>query len=218
MNLSKETVDILKNYSTINNGLWFSKDSNIIKTMSPQKTIVASAKIDESFDKEFGIYDLPQFLSSLSLFDNPEIELENNHLKIFNGKTAINYYYAERRLIIEAPEKDINFPEDAVDIEFDLSNKAFSDIIKAAAVLQVNHLKVEADGKEIALIALDPKNPTSNNFRSVLGETKSVASALFKIENLKFVKADYHVRISSKGISHFSTDGGLQYWVPLETK
>lgn len=217
MKVSKRTLEILKNYSGINNTLWFNADSNIIKTMAPQKTIVASAEIEEVFDRAFGIYDLNQLLASFSLFENPEIELTDTHMRIFSGKTSINYYYAERRLIIEAPEKDIKFPDDEIDVEFDLTTAAFNEIQRAASVLQLSHLKIKADGKEIILETIDPKNPTSNTYRTVIGETKELCDVLFKIDNLKFLKADYKVRVTPR-ISHFSADGGLQYWVPMETK
>ena len=42
---------------------------------------------------------------------------------------------------------------------------------------------------------------------------------VFKVENLKFMSNDYTVRVSSKGISHFSSEKGkLQYFIATESR
>ena len=67
MKLSEHTVDVLKNFATINQNLVI-KEGSTLTTMSAMKNIVAKAEVEESFDKEVAIYDLNEFLASISLF------------------------------------------------------------------------------------------------------------------------------------------------------
>ena len=48
MNLSNESVNILKNFSTINPSVWVN-EGNTLRTVSPAKTIMASAVVDDDF-------------------------------------------------------------------------------------------------------------------------------------------------------------------------
>ncbi|SVD17748.1 uncharacterized protein METZ01_LOCUS370602, partial [marine metagenome] len=73
MNLSNETVSVLKNFATINQNLVIKSGSNI-STMSAMKNIVASAEVKEVFPTEFAIYDLNEFLAALSLFEKPSLD------------------------------------------------------------------------------------------------------------------------------------------------
>ena len=64
MKLSKQTVAILNNYSD-NQSILVKGDQ--LRTISVMKNILAEAKIEEEFPKDFAIYDLPQFLKVLRL-------------------------------------------------------------------------------------------------------------------------------------------------------
>ena len=57
MNISNETLDILRNFSSINSGLTV-QQGNELKTVSAMKNIFAKAIVSENFDKEHSIYDL----------------------------------------------------------------------------------------------------------------------------------------------------------------
>ena len=52
--LTKNTQSILKNFSTLNSNILIN-EGNIIKTMSPQKNVMAQAVVEESFPVDFGI-------------------------------------------------------------------------------------------------------------------------------------------------------------------
>ena len=80
MNLSSDTVNVLKNFSDINQNILV-KPGNKIQTISTMKNILAEAEVSEKFEDEFAIYDLPEFLRSVELFDKPELK--------FNGGTNV---------------------------------------------------------------------------------------------------------------------------------
>ena len=78
MNLSDNTLTILKNFAGINNSILV-KQGTQLRTMSVAKNILAEAEIKEEFPREFGIYDLNQFLNGLGLHQILILILERNH-------------------------------------------------------------------------------------------------------------------------------------------
>jgi hypothetical protein len=216
MKISNDTLAVLQNFATINNGIQV-KTGNSIKTISPNKTLLGLATVKENFDTPFCIYDLSQFLGTLSLFDSPDLDFGENSVEIVEGETCLKYVYADPNTIVTVPEKRL---ECDGDIEFDLPQKSLDRLQKAANILGLPNLVITTDDAEEYLIAVatDVKNSTSNNFKVKLdGETPSgdTFKMVLKFDNLKLIPDDYHVRISSKGISHF--DGKkAEYFVAVE--
>ena len=58
MKLSDKTLNLLKNFSNINQSILVKQG---VCVLSQMKNILAEATIDEDFPKDFGIYDLNQF-------------------------------------------------------------------------------------------------------------------------------------------------------------
>ena len=81
MKLSEHTIEVLKNFATINQNLVI-KEGSTLTTMSAMKNIVAKADVEESFDKEVAIYDLNEFLASISLFTSPILEFNDGFVTI----------------------------------------------------------------------------------------------------------------------------------------
>lgn len=213
MKLSKETLSILKNYSSINQNLLFSP-GNILKTITTQNTLLSTATVPDEFPIEFGIYDLSEFLSVLSLFQNPELEFSEKYVKIFESNNSIKYYAADSSVLV-VPKKDINFPD--AEIQLLLTADNLSLINKTASVLKSADVSfVGQDGKVIVVVA-DKKNDTSNSFELVLGDTELEFKVNIKVDMLKFIPGEYQVSISSKRVSKFSSTGSdLVYYVGIE--
>jgi len=216
MKISKNTLAVLQNFATINNGIQVNAGNNI-KTISPNKTLLGLTTVVEDFETPFCIYDLNQFLGTLSLFDSPDLDFGENAVEIVEGETNLKYVYADPNTIVTVPEKRL---ECDGDIEFDLPQKSLDRLQKAASILGLPNLVITLDeaGEYLVASATDVKNSTSNNFKIKLdGEAPSGVTfkMVLKIDNLKLIPDDYHVRISSKGISHF--DGSkAEYFVAVE--
>lgn len=215
MKLSKETTEILKNFATINPSLIFNAGS-VLKTVSPQKTVLAKANVSESFDKEFAIFDLSQFISTVSLFEDPDISIGDEAATITNGKGKASIRFAKSELIQSPPSKEINLP--STEISFTLEASALQSAIRAASVMgQLPDLALIGKGGIAYLGALDSRNEGSNSFMYEVGTTDTNYRMIFKVDNLKILHRDYEVRVSSKGISHFkSTAGDVEYWIATE--
>jgi hypothetical protein len=214
MKLSKETTEILKNFAAINPSLLF-QAGTVQRTVSPQKTVLAKAIIGESFDKEFAIVDLSQFISTVSMFEDPDVNLGSDSVTISNGKAKSVLRYGSASLIQTPPNKEINLPSE--EISFTLEAAALQSALRAAGVLGLPELALVGKSGKALLVALDSRNDGSNTFEYEVGEAKVNYRMVFKIENLKILNRDYEVRVSAKGISHFkSKTGDVEYWIATE--
>ena len=212
MIFSENTLNVLKSFSSINSGILF-RSGNVVRSISPQKTVLATAKVDNSFEKEFAIYDLSRFLSAISLFDKPEVNLHSDHLTISSGKTKLKYVYADPATIMSAPTADLPFPNS--EVSFTLTSSDLASVLRGGAVLQMPEIVVTGDGTDIILSATNTKNPTVDDFNIAVGSTDKIFKAVFRCENLKLIPQDYTVSISSKRISKFEGKD-LTYFIALE--
>ena len=213
MNLSNETVSVLKNFSTINQNLVI-KSGNKIATMSAMKNIVAKAEVIEDFPQTFAIYDLNEFLSAISLFSKPELEFENDFVMITEEGTSksLKYWYSDPS-VVTTPTKDITMPE--CEVKFNLSSDTLAMVTKAAAVIGAPDMALESGSLKVT----DKKNATANNYAldlDVNSESENY-KFWFKVENLKLIQGSYDVQVSSKNISHFkNSTGNVEYFIALE--
>ena len=215
MKLSDKTLSVLKNFSTINQSILF-KQGNKLRTISVMKNILAEANISEEIPKDFGIYDLSQFLNGLSLHQNPELDFGNDgHVVIKEGRMRSKYFFADPQVIITPPEKAIDLPSE--DVSFELRTEQLDKLLKAAAVYQLPDLAVVGGEGVVKILVRDKKNDTSNDFSIVVGETDKEFSFNFKVENIKILPGTYDVIVSHKLLSRFSSKNhDLTYYIALE--
>ena len=215
MKLSDKTLPLLKNFSSINQSILF-KQGNSLRTISVMKNILAEATIEEDLPKDFGIYDLNQFLNGLNLHQNAELDFQNdNYVVIKEGKSRSKYFFADPNVIVTPPDKDIALPSE--DVCFLLDTKELDKLLKAAAVYQLPDLSVVGEAGVVKLVVRDKKNDTSNDFSVVVGETDEVFTFNFKVENIKIIPGNYEVVISSKLLSRFKNTGfNVTYHIAME--
>ncbi len=216
MKLSDKTLTLLKNFSSINQSILF-KEGNSLRTISVMKNILAEATIDEEFPKDFGIYDLNQFLNGMGLHQHPELDFENDgYVVIREGKMRSKYFFADPNVIITPPsDKEINLPSE--DVSFELSSQQLDKLKKAAAVYALPDISAIGEAGVVKLVVRDKKNDTSNDFSIVVGETDDTFVFNFKEENLKILPGTYDVSVSKKLLSRFtSRDYDLTYYIALE--
>ena len=213
MKLSNGTINVLKNFSTINQNLVI-KEGSDISTMSAMKNIVAKAKVEEDFTKEFAIYDLNEFLSALSLFGTPDLDFQDDYVVITEEGSAksLKYWYSDPS-VVTTPTKDITMPSN--EVKFDFSSDSLAEITKAASVIGAPDMVLEK-GK---LRVTDKKNTTANDYATELDVPDSDVDYKFwfKVENLKLLPGSYNVEVSSKNISRFSNSNvDIEYYIALE--
>jgi hypothetical protein len=215
MKLSDKTISVLKNFSSINQSILF-REGNKLRTISVMKNILAEATIAEELPKDFGIYDLNQFLNGLGLHKSPELDFVNDgYVVIREGKMRSKYFFADSSVIVTPPEKEIKLPSE--DVCFELSTEQLDKLLKAASVYQLPDLSAVGEAGVVKLVIRDKKNNTSNDFSIVVGETDSVFTFNFKVENIKILPGTYDVVVSQKLLSRFiSKNHDLCYYIALE--
>lgn len=219
MKLSSETISVLKNFGAINQGLLF-KPGKKLKTVSSHKNILAEVDIKEEIPAEFGIYDINNFLSVISLHkDDPSFEFDDKQVTIVGnkGRSKIKYRFTPATMIVTPPEKAITMPE--AEIAFELSAEDFEWVMRAANVLSSPQIAIESDGKKVSIVTLDLQNDAAHTDALEIADGNGDKYRMvFKTENItKLLAGSYEVKISSKGISHFKSKVvPLQYWVTTE--
>ena len=217
MKLSDKTLLLLKNFKDINQSILFKKGSKL-RTMSVMKNILAEATIDEELPKDFGIYDLSQFLNGLELHKPhvPNLDFTNeNHVVIHEGRMRSKYFFADPNCIVLPPERPMTLPSE--DVTFELSTGQLDKLLKAAAIYQLPDLSVVGENGVVKLVVRDKKNDTSNYFSIIVGDTSDIFSFNFKVENIKILPGTYDVVVSQKLISRFSSKNhDLTYYIALE--
>lgn len=215
MKLSETTVNILKNFSNINQSILI-KEGSKIKTISVLKNIYAVADVQEDFPKDFAIYDLNEFLNGLNLHQDPDLDFANDsYLTIKEGKRRVKYFFADPEVIVSPPDKDIDLPSQ--DVCFQLEHSQLDKLIKASAVYKLPDLSAVGEAGVIRLVVRDKNNDTSNEYSIIVGETDQEFVFNFKVENLKMIPGSYDVVVSQKLSARFVNQKyNLKYFIALE--
>ncbi len=221
MKLSDTTLKVLQNFTTINQSLAF-KEGRKLRTISPMKNVLAEAEIEEFIPKDFAIYDLPQFLNTLSLYKNAEIDVSTNpnfaHIKsggAYQFHQRSKYFFSDPSVIVAPPDKEMELPDQF--ISFNLAEEQLVKLLKSASILQLPDLSVVGKDGVVKLVVSDRKNDTSNEFAIVVNESKLIFNFNFKIENIKLIPGSYEVVISKKNLARFfSPNYKLTYFIALE--
>lgn len=221
MNLSKDTLILIKNFSNINGSLLL-QPGHKISTISEGRNIMAEATVPEEFPLTFGIYDLGEFLNAVSLFNNPQIEFTDHYATISDSVSSKIKYYGAGEGIVKAPPPTIKFP--VPEISFTLDSAQLAMIIKTASVLKTTDISIagNADSGELTALVKDKKNATANAYNLSLsgniGKCDTTFTANFRLDNLKsLLPGTYNVDISSKKISKFSNPLlFLTYFIAIE--
>ena len=213
--LSKPTLEILKNFCSINKSLVINP-GNKLSTLSINKNILVYADVEESFDSQLSIYDLGVFLGGLSLFEQPSIDTSrDNYVTVSDtkGRSKTKFFYADPDIITQPPEKEINLPSS--DVKFTLASTALQQLQRAASVYQLPDLCLFGDGEKMNLCLTDKKNDTSNTYSIEVGKSDDEFCYCFKVENLKLLLGDYNVTLSKSNVALFQGEG-IKYFIALE--
>lgn len=208
MKLSNDTIEVLKNFSNINQNILI-KEGSQVRTMSTMKNILAEADVSEDFTQEFGIYDLTEFLGVLTLVKDPNLKMEEKYLTVNGGGSNIRYFYSDPSILISPPDT-FNAPD--TDVHFEVSQETLANVLKASAVMQLPDV-VMTRGK---ITVTDLKNSTSNNYDVALDDNGQDYEFNFKADNLKMIPGKYDVSVSSQALVSCWKGSKVTYWIALE--
>jgi hypothetical protein len=218
MKLSDDTLNVLKNFASINSNILFRK-GKVVKIVSPRRNILAEAVVSDEIPRQFGIYDLNNFLSVLSIHDSDmTLDFDDKNVLIsgYKGRSKMKYRFCPEKMITVPPEQGIAMPK--AEIKFNLSNEDVEWILRVANVLSSPQIVVESDGKTVSITILDLQDDAAHTDSiEICNGNGDVYNMIFKTENWKLLSGSYEVNISSQGIAHFKHQSvDIQYWVTTE--
>jgi hypothetical protein len=218
MKISKETIDVLKNFATINTNIVF-KEGDSIRTINPGRNAFAKAKITENFSKEFAVYDLNELLSVISMSDEASVELADDRLLVDCGNFGVSeFYYSDTDLVQTPPDKEMPVPEGFFSVKITADTLKFW--FNAVGTIAAPLLSIVADGTDATVVIGNPEISNSTKFKAKLCPTDKKFTASIPTESLKLLPAEYVISIPATGkYIHFSSvNGDLQYWLALDSK
>lgn len=214
MKFSERTLTILKSFAGINKSILM-KEGSVLKTITPEKTLIAIANIPDEIPSEACIYDMSRFLSILSLYEDPDVEFHDKYFIISEGRRRTKYIYADISMIHTPPEKEISIP--SADVVVDVKWDDLQSVLKAAGVLQFSEVAFVGDGGKCYLKAIDSTTENADDYDVEIGETDDTFKIIIKTDNLKLLPQDYRVTLCSKGISEFRGKD-VTYFVAIDSK
>jgi len=217
MKLSDETIEILKNFATINQGLVV-KPGSVLKTITPSRSVLAISRVVESFPVSFALYDLNKFLAKLSLYRDAELEFETDRIviKSDDGKRTDYIKYSSPEVVKGPPDKELVM--DKPDYEFTLTQEDLIWQRKSAGISGSENFVFRGDGKHIYLQSNTIKDDSSDLSSTVIGDTDGVFSCVLQVANFKLLDGAYNVKLSKAGLTKFEhTTKNVQYYVAVES-
>ena len=216
MKLSEKTLEVLKNFTSINQGLSI-KSGSTIRTISKQQNVLAKATVPDSFSADAVIFDLNRFLGVVTSLNDPEIDINVDQKKILikSGSYKTVYGLSDEAMIVAPPAKDLKVEN--AEVNFSLSKDDFNQVLKLSGIMGLPNVAVVGDGNKISFTTLNAKDGESDTFEVQVADTKDTFKFIFNTENLKMIPGNYDVSISSKGISYFKNKSEpIEYWVATE--
>jgi hypothetical protein len=217
MKLSDDTINVLKNFSGINQSLQF-KAGNTLRTISPLKTIFVEATVGETFSKEFALYDLNKLLAKVSLYKGADVSFGDDKITIAteNKKKSDYIKYCSPKVIVVPPEKSISLG--VADCSFSLSQEDIDWMKKSAGISGSPNFIFESDGDTVYFIATDVKDDSSDQSKIEIGAGNgSKFHVVMKVENFKLMDGSYEVSIAKKGLACFKhTSVAINYFIAIE--
>ena len=211
---NEDVIKVLKNFQTINPSIYLKK-GNVITTKSDGNYIFARYENTDmpAFETDFAIYKLGKFISLLSFFDDPEVEIHDKFLLVKSGKHEARMLLCDPSAIPYPKKDNVAFPP--VNIEVSVTANHINAIKKSFAVMELPEVAFIGDGETISLAAINHKEEHGDSYKIDVGLTDKTFQAIFNVNHLEIIPADYDVSISSKGIARFKNDK-LMYCIAVE--
>ena len=212
--MKPRTIEVLKNFASINRSILI-REGNVIRTMNPEKTVFAISEIEDNFPRQFGIFDLNQLLSSLSLMDDPELTYESDHILMKKGGAGIKFFYTNERHIKAAPAKNVQLPDTIM--KFTLERSVLEKLLKASAVMKLSNMYITDKG----VVCRNP-DTTGNEYTCPIEnfdipEGSDTEGKIFNIniDSLKILPDTYDVYVTKVALRLVSQANKTEYIIML---
>lgn len=213
MKISKDTINVLKNFAQISNNFRFDP-GNVLTTISPQQNIFARCTVPDTFPQTACIYNLNSLLELLSIMENQDVEFSERQLSISKDGGRFDYTYADPSVIIAPPVgKSIELDNH---YEFALTAADVIMINKAAGISGAEQIVVRSEAGQAVLTVGDKARSMAHS--KTLGACDKTFSVALNVENFKVMPEAYRVTLSRKKFLHFKSEAQNvpEYWLALD--
>lgn len=217
MKLSEATIEILKNFATLNQSLQFRKGSELT-TITPTSTVYAQTRVVESFPSDCAIYDLNKLLAKLSLYKDNELEFGSDRITLKSADGRRNDYikYSSPKVMILPPaDKKLDKIDDP-EHEFELTQEDMLWQRKSAGISGSPYMIFHGDGKKIYIRCTDPKDDSTDLSSTEIGKTKAKFTYVIKIENWKMLDGAYKVKLKKGLVKLEHKEKPIEYYLAIE--
>lgn len=221
MQISKSTIDVLRNFADINDSILI-KPGNRLVAFHNGGTVLANAKIEDEFTDKFGIYDLASFLSLTSLIDNPNIDTSNSgeYVTISGSGSEYRYFVADESLIKVPKQDELTLPSE--DLTFELDEESLKRVLRAASIFILDTITIYSKDGKLRFGVSDPKQNNSDSFSVDIADYEGPELKLvISISKLTLMPGSYTVGVCHTGgrfmIQFTHKDRDLRYWTAPES-
>lgn len=213
MKFSKQTLEILKNFSEINNGMQFRKGTKQT-VVNLTTTIIGVSEFDVEIPTSFAIHNMPSFLGAISLFDDPDIDIsDSEYILITEGDQKIRYRVSEPRMIVSWPE-DRPAKLASTEVSFEMTKENWNKIRRSVDLLESEHFVLEGKDGKLRVKTLNKKQERGSNASFVLGTTDYNFSLEYQISSMPIMVGSYQIDISKNKLSRWTNkDKPVEYYV-----
>ena len=207
MKISKDTLNILKSFATINPCMYFG-DEEALRVISTCGAVIGVYKTAESLDHDCVFWDMPQLISTINSMsgDNAELDFQEKFVKITSpDKSSLKYFYTNPLVV----ERDNPRPKaynkyckkiDA-DFTFDIPSETLSKVMTIAKNLNLTKMNIEMKDGEGKIHVLEDSNKVDHSFsQDIQGEGSGKISLW--IDSLHLIGGDYTIE-SNKMMAKF---------------
>lgn len=197
----------------------------IQKILHPSMTILAIAEFDEEIPKDFGIWDLKQFLSAISLFKDPDISLDEQNVIIKEDKQLVKYRTNDLNVLnVKVLPRDKNILLEDIVESFEISKDLMNRILNSAALFKVDNIVFIADGETLKVRTMSDDEVSSTTIDAYsaefeIAESKKKFKMVVKASNMNIISDDYTIEVdASKKLQMKSKSMKLRYILPCEKR
>lgn len=218
--LSDQTIKTLKKLYSINQSLRVIEGNTTLKSINEAKTLAAFVDIEESFPRNFCVYDLGEFISVLSIVNEPVLDFSNDKyviVKSSDNSQRLKYVETNPELITSYFEKPIVLKSE--DIVINVDEKSLKAVMKSASTLRLEYIGFKGDGEKIYFTTfnrrVDSDDQEMNAFTIELGETEDVFDIFYPTEIMTVLDGDCEFAFSKNQRLSRVRCGNMEYWIAM---
>lgn len=189
MKLSESTLSVLNNLKNLNDSMIFYPGREI-KILSTDRSVYATATIEDELPKKFALFSVREFLQVLTVIKDADIDFQDDHMLVSNKQNTAVVRYATAEITDDVYQKKIALGSPSFEVEIPVDQ--IKNMFKMAGYLGIHDVTVES-GESGRLVMHDRKASHNHTFTVELNTPIEVGNANFNISVLSMLDMGYRL-------------------------